>query len=169
MQGPALGLALALVAGVLSYAATFLPDSIGVRWGAGVIFGALVLAPSHPDPTRRVALIALSAGAYRSAVWLAQTLYSGSFASALASCAAAGVFGVLVVAIGTSLLAKSAVDRRALAKASVSGAIAGVLIGLCVRADDESVGQQAFLLAGYVVWQVGYAAAHRLAPAERAA
>ena len=169
MQGPALGLALALVSGVLSYAATFLPESIGVRWGAGVIFGALVLAPSHPDPTRRVALIALSAGAYRLAVWLAQTLYAGTLASALFSCALAGVFGVLVVSIGTSLLSRSPVDRRALVSASIAGAIAGLLIGICVRADDESVWQQAALLAGYVVWQVGYTASHRLAPGARAA
>lgn len=158
------GLLAALLSGALSYASTYLPDSLGVRWGAGVAFGVLVLAPSRSGTPLRVALVALSALAYRAAVWLAETLYVDADWPAVAACGVAGIAGVLLVSLGTSAIVRARPDLRAIALAAIPGVLAGVLIGVCVEAEDESIGQQALLLAGYVTWQVGYAAAHRLAP-----
>ncbi|MBS1216338.1 MAG: hypothetical protein H6R20_1312 [Proteobacteria bacterium] len=169
MANGSLGLLLALLAGMLSYASTYLPDSIGVRWGAGVLFGLMVLAPTQRDIGRRVALVAISTIAYRAAVWIAQELHTEVGWPVVASCALAGVFGVLVVSLGTSALLRARADLRAIALASIAGVISGVLIGLCVEAEDESLGQQALLLGGYVVWQMGYTAAHRLTPQARGA
>jgi hypothetical protein len=40
----------------------------------------------------------------------------------------------------------------------------GLLIGLSLDAPDESTTQRLLLIAGFVVWQVGYTAAHGLIP-----
>lgn len=162
------GLALALVSGVLSWAAIFLPESIGTRWGAGVLFGVLVLAPTRRTTSERVALVAVSALAYRIAVWIAQTLHTEAEWSAEAACALAGAAGVLLVSLGTSAALRAAPVLASIAKAAVPGVAAGVLIGIAVEADDDSIAQHALLIGGYVAWQVGYAAAHHLAPGSRA-
>lgn len=164
MSNTSNGLLLALASGLLSWAATFLPESIGLRWGAGVIFGLVVLAPSRRETTQRIAWVALSAVAYRAAVWLAQELHTEADWPAVASCALAGIAGVGVVSLGTSAVARARADLHALARAALPGVLAGVLIGLAVEADDASIAQHALLAAGYVTWQVGYTAAHRLTP-----
>ena len=169
MADASLGMLLALLAGALSYAATYLPDSLGVRWGAGIVFGVLVLAPSQRGTRNRVALLAVSALAYRAAVWIAETLHTEAGWPAIGACVLAGAAGVLFVSLGSSAVLRTRADLRAIGLASIAGALSGVAIGVCVDATDESLAQQVLLLAGYVVWQVGYAAAHRLAPAWSAA
>jgi hypothetical protein len=39
-----------------------------------------------------------------------------------------------------------------------------VLIGASVAAPDESLVQKVLLFSGFVAWQVGYTAVHRLRP-----
>lgn len=168
MPGVSASLVAALVSGLLSWAAIFLPASIGTRWGAGVLFGVLVLAPTRRETRERVALVAVSALAYRIAVWIAQTLHTEHDWSAQSACALAGVAGVLLVSLGTSAASRAAPALASIAKAAVPGVAAGVLIGLAVDAADESISQHALLAGGYVAWQLGYAAAHHLAPSARA-
>lgn len=162
MANASLGWIVAFLSGALSYASTYVPDSWGVRWGAGLVFGVLVLAPGHRDRVRAASLVALSAVVYRGAVWLAQTLYGGTVASGIAVCALSGVLGAVALSLGSSALLRRPVAGRAILLASLTGALGGVSIGLCVNGSDESISQQVLLLAGYVIWQVGYAAAHRL-------
>jgi hypothetical protein len=169
LSAPWTGVAAALVSGVLSWAAIFLPESAGTRWGAGVLFGLLVLAPTRRDPAQRVALIAVSALVYRIAVWIAQELHTEAGWPGVVACALAGVAGVLMLAFGASAASRTLPSLREIAKAALPGVAGGALIGLAVGATDESIAQHALLIGGYVTWQVGYAAAHRLAPFSRAA
>jgi hypothetical protein len=54
-------------------------------------------------------------------------------------------------------------------QATVLGAGAGALIGLCIDAPDGSLSLHVLLLGSFVAWQVGYTAAQRLRPGSRAA
>jgi hypothetical protein len=161
VQGRAL--AAAALSGLLSYAACFVPDH-GSEWGAGIAFGLLVLGPTGRDARRFLALAALSIAVYRAAVWLAVRLVMDTPAPAVVACGLAGVLGAAALSAGAGALTGAARERGALLRSLAWGAAGGVLIGLAVDADDESRGQQLLLLAGFVVWQVGYTAAHRLAP-----
>lgn len=157
------GLLIAAATGVLSYASFFLDDSFG-RWVPGIVFGLLVLGPTQRAAVRFAALVALSTAVYRVAVLLATQLYAGTTASGVWSCALAGVAGALALSVGASAIAGTAFDRRAAVTAAIAGAVGGALIGLAVNARDESVILHVLLASGFVVWQVGYAAAHRLSP-----
>jgi hypothetical protein len=158
------GIAAAAVSGALSYASCFVGNGVGTDWGAGLWFGALVLAPGARGPGRRALLVALSVAVYRAAVWMAQGLYVDVSWPAVTSCALAGAAGALALPPGASALLGARAGGRAVALGTACGAGAGVLIGASVVAPDESLVQKLLLLAGFVAWQVGYAAAHRLRP-----
>jgi hypothetical protein len=162
-----LGLALAALSGFLSYVAFRVPSSAGGRWGAGIAFGLLVLGPTGRGPARFAALFALSVAVYRVAVWLATTLYVEASVPAVVACGLAGVLGAVAVSAGAAASGRAPLDRGATARAAAFGLAGGVLIGLCLAFDDESPLQHALLLGGYLVWQMGYTAAHRLAPWRR--
>lgn len=156
---------MAAVSGVLSYAACFVGEGLGTDWAAGLLFGLLVLAPSQAGaPRRLVMLVALSTGVYRAAVWIAQGLYVDASWPAVVSCALAGLAGALALSLGSSAVLGARTDFRAMALGAAVGAGAGVLVGASVAAPDESLIQRLLLLSGFVAWQVGYAAAHRLQP-----
>jgi hypothetical protein len=156
-------LALAALSGALSYAACYVPDH-GSAWGAGLAFGLLVLAPTRREMPRFLALLALSVAVYRAAVWLAVTLVVETPVPAWAACGLAGVGGAAALSLAAGAVAGSGAERGALLRALAWGAVGGVLIGVAVDAEDESLLQKLVLLAGFVVWQVGYTASHRLAP-----
>ncbi len=162
-------LGLAALAGVASYAACFLPDGVGARWGAGLAFGALVLAPCLRATRDRGLVILLSIAVYRAAVWLADRLHVDAGWPALLACSLAGAGGALMLALASRALPGLVSGARGTALAAGIGALAGALIGLAVDAPDGSLRLHLLLLAGFVVWQVGYTAAQRLHPAPRAA
>jgi hypothetical protein len=153
----------AALSGLLSYAACYVPDQ-GARWGAGAAFGLLVLAPSQRDLPRFVALVALSVAVYRVAVWLAVWLVTDTPVPPVAACGLAGVLGAVALSLGAGVVLGSAPRRGARVRAAAWGAVGGVLIGVAVDAPDEALAQSLLLLAGFVVWQVGYTVSHRLAP-----
>lgn len=166
----AAGVALAALSGVLSYGACFVGDGLGTDWGAGVLFGLLVLAPSQRAAAGRLALlVALSTAVYRAAVFIAHGLYVDASWPAVLACALAGMAGALALSLGSGAVLGTHADRRTTALAAVWGAGAGALIGASVTAPDESWIQKLLLLSGFVAWQVGYAAAHRLQPWRRSA
>lgn len=156
-------LLLAALSGVLSYAACYVAGW-GTSWGAGIVFGLLVLAPTRRDVPGFLGLLALSIAVYRAAVWLAVRLAADTPVPDFVACGLAGVLGAAVLSLGTAAFVGAGVARRALALAMVWGLAGGLLIGWAVVAPDESPAQKILLLAGFVVWQVGYTAAHRLAP-----
>jgi hypothetical protein len=159
------GVAIAALSGGLSYAACFVGDGLGTRWGAGLVFGALVLAPSFSGVRQRVLLGIESVLVYRAAVSLATRLYVEASWSGAAGCALAGALGALALSLaaGATLRTRPGPGRTALA--TLVGSVGGVLIGLRVDASDDAALPQLLLLSGFVVWQVGYAAAHGLRPA----
>jgi len=163
MGGASRGIAFALVSGALSYAACFVPDR-GTQWGAGIVFGLLVLGPTRRDARAFLALAALSVAVYRAAVWVAVRLTVDTPVPAVAACVLAGVLGAVALSLGASAVGRAPAERAATLRAAVWGAAAGALIGLAVDAPDESVAQNALLLAGFVVWQAGYTASHHLEP-----
>jgi hypothetical protein len=165
---PARSIALAALSGSLSYAACHVPDW-GTQWGAGVAFGLLVLGPTQRSAARFLALAALSVAVYRAAVWLAVQLVSDTPVPAVAACAFAGVLGAAALSLGASAVTRAGIDRGAAARAAAWGALGGALIGFAVNAPDGSLAQIGPLLAGFVVWQVGYTVSHRLAPWRSAA
>jgi hypothetical protein len=154
----------AAIAGVLSYLLVLLPEdyrSYGVDWGAGVVFGALVLAPAVRSWWRRAGLVVASALVYRGAVGLAVLLAAGSSWPEVAACVAAGAVAAPVLALVALPLAgrRSSLGRHQLALAA--GAVGGALIGIAVSGSDELVLRFDLpLAAGYLAWQVGWAAAH---------
>jgi len=158
------GVAAAAVSGALSYATCFVGDGVGTHWGAGLMFGLLVLAPGAHEAGRRALLVALSMAVYRAAVWIAQDLYVDTALPAVAACALAGAAGALALPPGAGALLGTRPGARAVALGAACGAGAGVLIGASVVAPDESLVQKLLLLSGFVTWQVGYTAAHRLRP-----
>lgn len=162
MRDATRALALAAVSGGVSYAACFLPDGFGARWGAGIVFGALVLAPSLRGTRDRIAALVLSTAVYRAAVWLAQELHVAASWPAVVACALAGAAGAIALSLAASAALHSQTTARARAGAAAIGAGAGALIGLGIDAPDEALIQRLLLLAGFVAWQVGYTAAHRL-------
>jgi len=81
----------------------------------------------------------------------------------------ASVAGAGALSLGSSAITGTRVDARATAVSTLVGAICGAAIGLAVNAPDDSVSLHVLLASGFVIWQVGYAAAHRLAPTGRAA
>ena len=137
-------------------------------WAPGLIFGALVLAPSHPGAARRAPLVVASAVIYRAAVWLASTLYMNvTFGTSghLPSCALAGGLGALALAIATSLLTHEPADRAATGRSVAFGALAGALLDAYFAfADGERFVDQAAAFGCFAVWQGSYAALHRLDP-----
>lgn len=157
------GVALAAASGVLSFAACFVPDH-GTSWGAGIVFGLLVLGPTRHDARGFLALAALSTAVYRAAVWLAVRLAVDTPVPAVAACALAGVLGALALAFGAGAVRGVATERGPALRAALWGALAGLAIGFATDRPDGSIAQHALLLAGFVVWQVGYTASHHLAP-----
>lgn len=159
---------MAALSGAVSYAACFLPDfgvdGFGTRWGAGLVFGVLVLAPSLRATRERVVAILLSTAVYRAAVALADQLHVAAGWHAVLACAFAGASGAIALSIGSRAALRLASGARETALAAIAGAGAGVLIGLCIDAPDESRWQRLLLFAGFVAWQVGYTAALRLRP-----
>jgi hypothetical protein len=148
---------------VLSYAGSFVGDG-AASWSAGIVFGLLVLGPSAGERAGFVALAAFSVAVYRVAVWLAQWLVVQTPVPELAACALAGVLGAVALSLGAGTIVGAGAPRGATARAAAWGLLGGLLIGLAIGAPDESLLQRAGLLAGFVVWQVGYTASHRLAP-----
>ena len=162
-------LALAALSGVASYAACFLPGGFGARWGAGLLFGALVLVPCLAATRDRILAIVLSTAVYRAAVWLADRLHVAAGWHAVLACSLAGAIGAVALSLGSRTALRLASGPREMAQATAIGAGAGALIGLCIDAPDGSLRLHVLLLAGFVVWQVGYTAAQRLRPGSRAA
>ena len=159
----------AAISGILSYAACLVTEGLGARWGAGLVFGALVLAPSRRETRDRVVAIALSAAVYRAAFWLADRLHVDASWPVVVACALAGVLGAVALSIGSSVAFRTRADARATAWAAAAGAVAGAVIGVGIEAPDESLAQRLLLLTGFVAWQLGYTVAHRLRPWSRQA
>lgn len=147
---------------VLSYAACFVLEPLGTRWGAGVVFGLLVLAPSERRRARFAGLAVLSAAVYRTAVWSAQHLHTESGVPAAVACALAGAGGAVLLALGSAAVVQRPAAMRATGIGAALGTAGGVLIGLAVNMPDGSLALHGLLLGGFAVWQIGYAAAHRL-------
>ncbi len=156
------GIALAALSGALSYAVCFLIEGAGPRWGAGILFGLLVLGPTQRRAGRFAGLAVLSIAVYRAAVWVAQQLHAESRVPAALACALAGAAGAIGLALGTAAIAKTPAALRGTALAAVLGAASGALIGLAVDVPEGSPALHPLLFAGYVGWQVGYCASHRL-------
>jgi len=159
----------AAVSGVLSYASWRLPEPLlgfGIDWVPGLVFGLVVLAPQAPEWWRRAALAAASAVVYRGAVWVAVELaaersWSEAFAGLAVGAAAAPV---LALAAGPLLAGRWRLGANLLAAAA--GAAGGALIGLAVATPEvQPVRLHLLLLGGFLLWQVGYAAAHGAASA----
>ncbi len=157
-------LLVAAASGVLSYLAGVLPepyDGLGLNWGAGLLFGALVLAPGARGWWHRIAAVIVSALVYRAAVWLATTLVVETPWPEVAACLAAGALAAPVLRLATQPLlgGRSSLGRHLAALAA--GAAGGALIGVAVTGSNEgTLALHLPLLAGYLVWQFGYAAAH---------
>jgi hypothetical protein len=167
VQDAARALAVAAVAGGLSFGACFVGDGVGARWGAGLVFGALVLAPSQRGTRNQVIAIALSTAVYRAAVWLAHQLHVDASWHAVLACVLAGVAGAAVLSLSASAVLRARSNPRATILAATIGGAAGALIGFGIDAPDESAIQNWLLLAGFVTWQLGYTAAHHLHPWSR--
>jgi len=161
-------LIVASFSGVLSYAACFVLEPAGTRWGAGVVFGLLVLGPSQRRGARFGGLAVLSTAVYRAAVWSAQQLHTENGVPAAAACALAGAAGAALLALGSAALIQRPADIRATGFGAALGAAGGALIGVALEMPDGSFALHGLLLGGFVVWQVGYAAAHRLPSWSRA-
>ena len=158
-----------VVSGALSFAACFLPGGVGSTWAPGLIFGALVLAPSHSGVGRRAPLVVASALVYRGAVWLASTLYMnvqlGTNGAHLPSCTLAGGLGALALAVATSLVTREPAERAATRRSIAFGALAGALLDAYFAfADGDRFVDQAAAFGCFAVWQGSYAALHRLDP-----
>jgi hypothetical protein len=167
MSGPPsrrLLLLLAAISGVLSYAALrFGEDSGGlaVDWGAGLLFGILVLAPQGRSWWRRAALVVASALVYRGAVWLAVELASEREWSEVLACLLAGALAAPLLALLTLPLLGGRLRSGPTLLALVAGTAGGALIGLATAGGDDQVLRFDLpLLAGYLIWQVGYTAAY---------
>ena len=169
MVGVSHRVAVAALSGALSYASCFVPHAGGAQWGAGVIFGLLVLGPSYRGTSHFVVLAALSTAVYRVAVWSAQKLYVDTSWSGVASCALAGFAGAIALSLGSSVVLRTRATTLSTTCSAVVGAGAGALIGLSLGAPDESVIQHVLFFSGFVMWQVGYVAAHCLSPWPRVA
>ena len=170
--GPAAGaslpaprhLLITAVAGLISFLACLLPESfggVGTNWGAGVIFGLLVLAPQGRSWARRAGLFLASVLVYRGAVWLAVALAAERHWSEIAACALAGVLAAPLLAFGAQLLLAGRPRLTAHLLALIAGAAGGALTGFAASGPDDQVLRFHLpLLAGFVVWQVGWAAAY---------
>jgi hypothetical protein len=156
------GIAVAALSGVLSYAVCFLVEGAGVRWGAGIVFGLLVLGPSQRRAGRFAGLAMLSIAVYRAAVWIAQQLHTEGGVAAVLACALAGAAGAVVLALGTAAIGKTPAALRATALGAVLGAASGALIGFAVDLPEGSLALHPLVFAGYVGWQVGYLVSHEL-------
>jgi hypothetical protein len=129
-----------------------------VRYGPGLAFALLVLWPLAELATHRHlrALVAAvgSVLIYYSMVQLAQFVHIERQEPALAACGIAGGVGALL----TALLARYVLDRQlsllAVAMAFVTGSIGGALIGQAILT-PEMQNPQAYVVAGFVAWQVG--------------
>jgi hypothetical protein len=154
----------AAVSGALSYVAGVLPEpyaGLGLSWAAGLLFGVLVLAPGARSWGRRIAVVTASALVYRAAVWLATALVVETPWPEVVACLTAGAVAAPALRLVTQALLgdRSSVRRHLLALAA--GAAGGALIGVAVTGSNEGVLRLHLpLLAGYLVWQLGYAAAH---------
>lgn len=154
----------AAASGVLSYVAGVLPEPFagaGITWAAGLLFGVLVLAPGARSWWRRIAVVIASVLVYRAAVWLAMTLVVETPWPEIAACqvAGAGAGPVLRLATQPPLGGRSSPHRRLVALAT--GTAGGSLIGVAVSGSNEgALGLHLPLLAGYLVWQLGYVAAY---------
>ena len=157
-------LMVAAVAGLLSYLACLLPESyggVGTNWGAGLIFGALVLAPQGRSWARRAGLVVASVLVYRGAVWVAVELASEHRWPEITACALAGVLAAPLLAFAVQPLLARRPRLTAHLLALIAGAAGGALIGFATSGPDDQVLRFHLpLLAGYVVWQVGWAAAY---------
>ena len=170
--GPAAGasfparrqLVVAAVAGLLSFLACLLPEAfggVGTNWGAGVIFGALALAPQGRSWARRTGLFLASVLVYRGAVWVAVALAAERHWPEIAACALAGVVAAPLLAAGAQLLLARRPRLTSHVLGLIAGAVGGALIGFAASGpDDQILRFHLPLLAGFVVWQVGWAAAY---------
>jgi hypothetical protein len=152
------------LAGVLSYLACRLPapfGGLGTNWGPGLIFGVLVLAPRGRSWARRALLLEASALIYFGAVWLAVDLAAERHWSEVAACALVGALAAPILALAARpfLALRSRLGDHLLAL--LAGAAGGAAIGIAAMGgDDRWLSFDLPLLAGFLVWQVGWAAAH---------
>lgn len=157
-------LLVAAVAGLLSYLVCRLPESyggVGINWGAGLIFGALALAPQGRSWARRAGMVVASALVYRGAVWLAVELAAERHWPEIAACALAGGLAAPLLAFAAQPLLARRPRLAGHLLGLIAGAVGGALIGVAtIGPDDQVLRFDLPLLAGFVVWQVGWAAAH---------
>jgi hypothetical protein len=158
-------LAAGAISGALSFAACFLPGDHGSTWAPGVIFGALVLAPSFAGWVRRGSLLVASTLIYRAAVWFASTLYLQAAPHFVPSCTLAGGLGALALPLATRALTKQRFDQTATRLGIIAGAVSGSFLDLYLRLlDGRRTLDYAAVAACFVAWQASYAALHKLAP-----
>ena len=153
-------IAVAALSGFLSYVACLLVESGGTDWGAGLLFGVLVLAPSAKGAVRRLALVGSSMVVYRGAVELAVELYGDRSWPSLAACGLAGILGAVALPLAASVILWQRPQGRPIALGALVGAVSGLVFGVGLQLPD------AFLHVtyplGFATWQVGYAMVHRL-------
>ena len=159
-------LAVAAASGVLSWAWWLAPQGLldlGIEWAPGLIFGLLVLAPAAGSRWRAAVLVVESVLVYRAAVWVAVQLIGGRAWSETAACAVVGAVAVPVLALVTTPVLGCRWKPAATALATLAGAVGGVLLGLGVATSEQYVVRLHMLvLAGFALWQTGYAAGHLL-------
>jgi hypothetical protein len=146
---------LAAVSGVLSFGALYLPgkEELARDWAAGAIYGCLVLVPSSRSLRQGALLVSASVVVYRSAVWLAISLFDDGW-SGLTSCTVAGVAGAIALGGATLACLRVPPTLGRLAQFAGSGAVGGLLIGANFPLADASLPGDPAVLAGYVGWQV---------------
>lgn len=160
----------AALSGLLSYGVVLLPEPYSgpaFRWAAGALFGLLVLAAWTRSLWRRAALVAVSTLIYRAAVWSATEIVVETSWTEPLACLVVGASAAALLRLATAPLIEAAPplgDRSSAGRhllALAAGALGGVLIGIAVTAPDgDLLGLHPPLLAGFAVWQIGYAAAY---------
>lgn len=145
---------------LLSTAACYVPGGLGARYGAGLAFGALVLAPRAAALRARGFALLASLAIYRGAVFAADALHTGARWPAELACAFSGALGALLLALAARRLLGPRPRPAAAGIAALVGAAAGASIGHAFEVPDTSPLLPACLLVGYALWQFGFAGAH---------
>jgi hypothetical protein len=154
----------AALSGVLSYLLFLLPEPYrggAMEWGAGLVFGALVLAPAGRSWERRAGLLLASALVYRGAVWAAVELATDLGWAEIAACGLAGALAAPLLALASRPLLDGPSRLADHLAALAAGAVGGALVGVAMSGSDERwLHLDLPLLAGLLTWQVGWAASH---------
>lgn len=124
-------------------------------FGAGLMFGIMVLAPQAERSRTRLLLLLLSLLANFGVLWIAMTLFMRGF-SDTAACAGAGAAMAVALGMAMSLV----LGRELRLVASLGAAAAGAAAGVVFVATADAAGFEIGFLVSQLVLQVGFTAAH---------